>query len=206
MNIKNLKMIPLAIFFPFLFAGCTNNLSKEDSEKLIHPEIQSYFYSKTENLKAYNSEHKVTFISTSGTVKTNSRIPFLDIFYVDINCKTDYQLSKDDVSDSADIGDRLLGFNQYTLINKEKLKPIYECIDNLIENETIDKDYILQIINDSRIKQYRSDKELNKILIDSLSDDKVTYAELINIFTSLDKSIENKNNKDISLFKDNIDK
>lgn len=203
MILNKLKIFPIILLTPLLLTGCTDNLSTSDNEQLITSEIRSYLGSKTENLKTYNTSNEVTYITTSGTEQITSKIPFLDIIYVDINCKTDYQLNENDVSNNAPINSRIIGFNEYTLINNNKLKPLYECIDNLINTETIDKDYLLYIINDDRIKKYKSNKELNKTLLDSLHDDKITYKELIDIYTSLDKAIELKINEQISSFKKN---
>lgn len=84
-----------------------------------------------------------------------------------------------------------------TLTNQKKIKAIESCAQNYLDTESLDVNSIARFVADKRFKQY-STPDLDAEIKKSLSDKKLTWSKIINLYVKLGKNIESSISNDLT--------
>lgn len=168
-----------------LITGCSNKsepVSNDLTLRVLEKEIQEMYsdYYNISSLVKYrvNYAEKLGYEIDSYTVNVNQEIdaamkscPELKLTYKDLELTSSFFN---------------LGPDQFKISKHYNLENYKNCINQYQDNQAIQEHNLNYILNDDRLKNYRSDLKLDAVINESKYDGKLTYNEVIKIYKALD--------------------
>lgn len=173
-----------------LVCGCSNSaVEQEQYDNLVKSEILYMIYANGEkDIASLNHVHTMKVLNEDGVDRELDTIVPPDSEKVKSLCKIN--LLESDIHNKHNIVNRTLGFEDYEIINSDKLNNLNKCVNNYLKTTAVDNLSSQYLFGDERISDNIHYDFLKKSMTDAVKDDKVTYSEMYNIYRNLDKALK----------------
>lgn len=155
--------------------------------------INEAYYDAFGSSKSLKSNYNIDYRNSIGDQVSSSSYSISDEINKALKKCSTIKFDKGDIVSTVgrwDILGRMYSSSfDYKIANKEKIKKIQSCADNVMAESPLDLDILARFTADDRFGHYLS-SDLNSHLVLIKSDGKLTFKELVSAYKVLDKNIE----------------